>query len=76
MNPYYEKARSMQLPPLPWSIENLGDEVYCHLASELGYFNPRSERADYRPSLDPSPFIDLIGQNLPSQVGKIKNKEK
>lgn len=57
---YYEKAKSMTLPPLPWTVEALGEQVYCKLASELGYFNPASERKDYRPSLDPTPYMDLI----------------
>jgi len=60
MNPYFEKAKTMTLPPLPWTVEALGEETYYKLASELGYFNPRSERKDYRPSLDPTPFVSLI----------------
>ena len=60
MNPYFEKAKTMQLPPLPWTVEALGEEVYCKIAAELGYFNPKSERKDYRPSLDPTPYLSLI----------------
>jgi len=60
MNSYFEKAKTMALPPLPWTWEKLGEELYCKLATELGYFNPKAERPDYRPSLDPTPFLSLI----------------
>lgn len=55
-----EKAKTMDLPPLPWTHEKLGEDLYCLIASELGYFNPKSEQADYRPALDPTPFLSLI----------------
>ena len=57
---YFEKAKTMNLPPLPWTWEALGEEKYCEIATELGYFNPKSEKDDYRPSLDPTPFLSLI----------------
>ena len=57
---YFEKAKTMTLPPLPWTHQALGEDVYCKIATELGYFNPKAERNDYRPSLDPGPFKDLI----------------
>lgn len=60
MNQFYEKAKTMTLPPLPWTHQALGEETYCKIAVELGYFNPKAERKDYRPSLDPGPFKDLI----------------
>ena len=60
MNQFYEKAKTMTLPPLPWTHQALGEDVYCKIATELGYFNPKAERNDYRPSLDPGPFKDLI----------------
>ena len=62
MNPFVEKAKTMQLPPLPWTHEALGEELYCKLAVELGYYNPKAERRDYRPALDASPFAHLIGK--------------
>lgn len=68
MNPYFEKAKTMTLPPLPWTIEALGEETYCKIAVELGYFNPKSENKSYRPSLDPTPFMSLIKP--------VNNKEK
>jgi hypothetical protein len=55
-----EKAMTMNLPPLPWTYEALGEETYNMIARELGYFDPRKEKKDYRPSLDPTPFKDLI----------------
>lgn len=55
-----EKAKKMQLPPLPWTWEKLGEDLYCQIASELNYFNPKAEPPDYRPSLDPTPFLGLI----------------
>jgi hypothetical protein len=55
-----EKAMTMNLPPLPWTYEALGEEMYNTIARELGYFDPRKEKKDYRPSLDPTPFKDLI----------------
>ena len=58
----YEKAKSMGLPPLPWTHRALGEEVYCRLATELGYFVAAAERKDYRPDLDPTPFLDLINK--------------
>ena len=67
-NPYFEKAKTMTLPPLPWTVEALGEEVYCKIAAELGYFNPKSENKSYRPSLDPTPFMSLIKP--------VNNKEK
>ena len=57
---YYEKAKTMNLPPLPWTHQALGEETYCKIATELGYFNPKAESGQYRPSLDPGPFADLI----------------
>jgi len=57
---YRQKAMTMTLPPLPWTHEALGEEKYCEIARELGYFDPRKEKKDYRPSLDPTPFKDLI----------------
>ena len=57
---YFEKAKTMTLPPLPWTHQALGEDVYCKIATELGYFNPKAERNDYRPSLDPGPFKELI----------------
>lgn len=74
MNPYFEKAKLMQLPPLPWSIENLGEEKYCKLALELGYFNPKSEPVSYRPSLDPTPFMSLLGNAPTSKLKATKEK--
>lgn len=68
MNPYFEKAKTMTLPPLPWTVEALGEEMYCKIAAELGYFNPKSENKSYRPSLDPTPFMSLIKP--------VNNKEK
>ena len=56
----YEKAKSMSLPPLPWTHKALGEEVYCRLATELGYFVAAAERRDYRPDLDPTPFLELV----------------
>jgi len=55
-----EKAMTMNLPPLPWTHEALGEEKYCEIARELGYFDPRSEQKNYRPPLDPHPYKDLI----------------
>lgn len=60
MNPYFEKAKTMTLPPLPWTHQALGEEIYCKIATELGYFNPKAERANFRPSLDPTPYLSLI----------------
>ena len=60
MNQFYEKAKTMTLPPLPWTHAALGEDVYCKIATELGYFNPKAESGQYRPSLDPGPFADLI----------------
>ena len=57
---YFEKAKTMTLPPLPWTHQALGEETYCKIATELGYFNPKAESGQYRPSLDPGPFADLI----------------
>lgn len=55
-----EKAKQMDLPPLPWTHKALGEDLYCLIASELGFFNPKTEAANYRPSLDPTPFLGLI----------------
>ena len=66
MNPYVEKAKTMQLPSLPWTHEALGEELYCKLAVELGYYNPKAEKKDYRPTLDPTPYAHLIGKGKPA----------
>lgn len=55
-----EKARAIKLPLPPWSVAKLGEEKYCELARELGYFNPKTESKDYRPDLDPTPFLDVV----------------
>lgn len=55
-----EKTKSMNLPLPPWTVEALGEETYCKLALELGFFNPKMERKDYRPALDPTPYLDAI----------------
>ena len=62
MNPYIEKASKMNLPPLPWTHEALGEELYCKLAVELGYYNPKAEKKDYRPALVATPYAHLIGK--------------
>ncbi len=36
------------------------EELYCLLATRLGYFNPKNEPTNYRPSLDPTPYLDQI----------------
>lgn len=59
----FEKAKTMTLPPLPWTHEALGEEKYCELAVELGYFNPKAEKDEYRPALDATPFLSLIKAN-------------
>lgn len=56
----FEKAKTMTLPRLPWTHEALGEETYCEIATELGYFNPKAEKDDYRPALDATPFLSLI----------------
>lgn len=60
---YFEKAKTMTLPPLPWTHENLGEEKYCEIAKELGYFDPKKEQADFRPALNPTPFLSLLKTN-------------
>ena len=40
--------------------EEEGKRLYFTLARELGYFNPKGESGDYRPALDPTPFLDII----------------
>lgn len=55
-----EKAKTLKLPVPPWSHAALGEEKYCELARELGYFNPKSEAKAYRPDLDPTPYLDVI----------------
>ena len=58
-----------QLPLPPWTHKNLGEELYCKLAVELGYFNPKVERAEYRPDLDPTPYLDQIrAQHAPKKT--------
>lgn len=71
MTDYFSKAKTMNPPPLPWTWEALGEDKYCELAIELGFFNPKAERADYRPSLDPTPFLSLINKPKP----KAKSEE-
>lgn len=49
-----------ELPLPPWTHEALGEELYCRIATELGYFNPKNEQSSYRPDLDPTPHLDII----------------
>jgi hypothetical protein len=39
------------LPPFPWTVETLGEELYKFIAREGGYFDPDREPATYRPDL-------------------------
>lgn len=55
-----DKARKMALPLPPWTHAALGEEKYCELARELGFFNPKGEATNYRPDLDHTPFSDVI----------------
>ncbi len=55
-----EQLKTYNFPLPPWTVQSLGDELYCKLARDLGYFNPKAERAEYRPDLDPTPFLDQI----------------
>ena len=57
---FQEKAKTLQLPLPPWTHEALGEAKYCEIASELGFFNPKSEQKNYRPNLDPAPFLEII----------------
>jgi hypothetical protein len=81
-----EKAKTLKLPLPPWSLQDgrngekglitrLGEveaeRVYCELARELGYFNPKAEPKNYRPSLDPTPFLEVIREQH-KQAGKPK----
>jgi len=48
--------------------EEEGLKIYLQLSTELGYGTP--ERGNY-PSLDPTPFLDIIrAQNAPKSGGK------
>ena len=59
---YLTATRAKSLPKLPWTHAALGEEIYCNLARSLGYFDPGSESADYRPSLDPTPYLSMIAK--------------
>ena len=71
MTDYFSKAKTMNLPSLPWTAAALGEDKYCELAIELGYFNPKAERSDYRPDLDPTQYLSLI----PKPKAKAKSEE-
>ena len=45
--------RKLELPPLPWTHEALGKELYNFIAREGGYFDPEREPPSYRPDLGP-----------------------
>ncbi|MFZ9311173.1 MAG: hypothetical protein ACO24O_06705 [Arenimonas sp.] len=42
----------LTIPAPPWTVENLGEQVYGDLARAFGIFDPRNEPAGYRPPLD------------------------
>lgn len=44
------------VPPGPWTVEKLGEELYCQLARDYGVFDPSRELATYRPPLDLTTF--------------------
>ena len=67
---YQAIAKTMKLPLPPWTHEKLGEELYCKLAQELGFFDPRTERANYRPSLDPTSFLDEIRRQYAAKSTK------
>lgn len=66
---------NFKFPPLPWTHEALGEERYCQTAIELGFFNPKGEPQDYRPDLDPGPFMEKIKADNPGQFSKKAEKE-
>lgn len=51
---------NFELPLPPWTHADLGEELYCKVATELGYFNPKTEPITYRPDLDPTPHLETI----------------
>lgn len=40
------------IPAPPWTVDNLGEEVYGDLARAYQIFDPRQEPTGYRPALD------------------------
>ena len=62
---------NFELPIPPWTHENLGEEKYCEVATNLGFFNPKAE-AGHRPTLDHTPFLDTINAQ---QAAKAKPKQ-
>ncbi len=75
-------------PLPPWSLADSNDgepglitrygaekaeEIYCRLATELGYFNPKTEPTAYRPALDCTPHLAKIREQnakKPAEGGK------
>jgi hypothetical protein len=66
---------NFKFPPLPWTHEALGEERYCQVAVQLGFFNPKAETPDYRPDLDPTPFLDKIKADNPGQFRGLRAEE-
>jgi hypothetical protein len=65
-----------KFPNGPWTVENLGEEKYCEVAKTLGFFDPKGESADYRPSLDCGPFIEEIKRDNSAAKQQIPDKDK
>lgn len=58
-------AEKTKIPPGPWTVEALGEELYATLAIENEIFNPRLER-NFRPPLD------LVQQYKAQEAAKAK----
>jgi hypothetical protein len=60
-----EAAALIEIYPLPWTFENLGEEKYAELAVAGGYFMsppPPDYRRDLHP---PEEVIDLVRKDEP-----------
>ena len=64
-----ETAKTLQLPPPPWTHEALGEAKYCELARALSFFDPTAESASYRPTLDCGPYLTIIAAQHAAKPG-------
>jgi hypothetical protein len=65
---YDEGIDLLNLPPYPWTVEKLGEEVYCKIARISGAFNPTLDPR-FRPALDPRTFASGRAANRARMFG-------
>jgi hypothetical protein len=70
-----EEHMATKIPAPPWTVEHLGEELYCKLATEYGCFNPAMEATTYRPPLDLVALYAAQNATQPAKPAQADKKE-